>query len=347
MIDVSVIVPVYNCQKYLKNCVKSILEQKNINIEIVLINDGSTDESGRICEQLKEMNKNIVVIHQKNAGAGAARNAGIKVSKGKYIGFTDADDWIENDMYSIMFKDAESEQCDMVICRFYEHLDNGRCIKSWSAFEDKTVFNKDTIKHILIPLMVAPDVEKNYSHVIAVPMWAKLFNREFLLKNDIAFDEYKNGQDAIFSLLATSYAENIIYSDKCLYHYKSDRGATLSRKYSASRYIRQQKTQRRKIEIIKSKGLYTEELTDRFQQETRHHVFFMLRMIFSKYNKTTGKEKINEANKFLDSIELKKIFSNIKLRKLSFQQAVLYWLIKHKCINSLYALINVKYRGRI
>lgn len=120
---ISVIVPVYNVEKYLKRCVQSIIQQTYGELEIILVDDGSTDSSAELCEKLKSRDERIVVIHKKNGGLSSARNAGLDIAHGEYIGFVDSDDWIEPDMYESLLRSIEQMHADVAvtgICRIYE-----------------------------------------------------------------------------------------------------------------------------------------------------------------------------------------------------------------------------------
>ena len=111
---ISVIVPVYNVEKYLKKCVNSICNQTYENLEIILIDDGSTDNSGLICDELSCKDNRIVVIHQNNGGQATARNMGLSAAKGEFIGFVDSDDWIEPKLYETMLSIIQNH--DIAIC---------------------------------------------------------------------------------------------------------------------------------------------------------------------------------------------------------------------------------------
>lgn len=110
---ISIIVPVYNAEQYLVKCVSSIQSQTHKNIEIILVNDGSKDRSGALCDALKKEDKRITVYHTENKGQAAARNLGIKASKGIYLGFVDSDDYIKEDMYEKMLEEAEKHQAEI------------------------------------------------------------------------------------------------------------------------------------------------------------------------------------------------------------------------------------------
>lgn len=134
---ISVIVPVYNVEKYLKECIDSIINQTYSELEIILIDDGSTDNSGKICDEYAKNDKRIVVLHKKNGGLSEARNYGLKIAKGDCITFVDSDDIIHHNMYEIMIKEMEDTHADLVACKYtsdlqiFESLD----IKNLNLFE--------------------------------------------------------------------------------------------------------------------------------------------------------------------------------------------------------------------
>lgn len=123
MPEISVIVPVYNTEKYLDRCIRSIINQTFSDFELILVDDGSKDNSGFICDEWEKKDSRIKVIHQKNAGAGAARNAGLRVAKGEYIGFIDSDDWIEPQMYEVMYNAIEKYSADVGMCNISSRIE--------------------------------------------------------------------------------------------------------------------------------------------------------------------------------------------------------------------------------
>ena len=123
---ISVIVPVYNVELYLKRCVDSILEQTYKNLEIILVDDGSTDNSGVICNTYAQVDNRIKVIHKKNGGLSDARNKGLDIANGKYVSFIDSDDWIEKSMYLDCISSLERYKANIIICRRYRAYDDKR-----------------------------------------------------------------------------------------------------------------------------------------------------------------------------------------------------------------------------
>lgn len=135
MSKISIIVPVYNVERYLSKCVDSILNQTFTDFELILIDDGSTDNSGKICDEYSEKDERIKVIHKENEGLSSARNAGIDIAVGKCLGFVDSDDYIEKDMYEILYRDICQDGVDIAICGFYNQYKD-------KCYEDKYILEK-------------------------------------------------------------------------------------------------------------------------------------------------------------------------------------------------------------
>lgn len=192
-VKLSVIVPVYNAEQYLRRCVDSILDATIFlggeKSEIILIDDGSRDDSSRICNELAEKNREIKVFHISNQGVSKARNYGIENSRGKYIAFVDADDYIEKNMYKIMIAQMESDSTlDVGVCLWNFIDQNGKKVVnkeniSFSAYGKQT--GRDFLKHIY---------DDSYTNGIVVSPWNKIFKRECIVKHKMvgryAEDDY-------------------------------------------------------------------------------------------------------------------------------------------------------------
>lgn len=166
---ISVIIPVYNVEKYLEKCIDSVLAQTYKNIEIILVNDGSTDKSGAICDTYKSKKDNIIVIHQTNSGVSVARNNGLKKATGDYIAFVDPDDYILPEMYTLMVDALEKHQCDSVCSSYYLVGKTGKfsykCVSRLCSGIDSVEF------------MLREDF-------YTTAVWNKLFKKECLYKDN-------------------------------------------------------------------------------------------------------------------------------------------------------------------
>ena len=142
---ISIIVPIYNIAEYLPQCIESLLHQSFSDLEIILVDDGSTDGSFAICEHYRSQDRRIVVIHKKNGGLVSARKVGIKVARGQYIAYVDGDDWIEPDMYEQMYQKLIQENVDVVMCGRYE--DTGRTRKAVFHGIDEGRYEKKALRN--------------------------------------------------------------------------------------------------------------------------------------------------------------------------------------------------------
>ena len=138
MPKISIIVPVYNVEQYLAECIESIKDQSLTDIEIILVDDGSPDNSGAICDDYALKDDRIKVIHKKNGGLSSARNAGLEVAIGEYIGFVDSDDWVDGEMYEVLYKNAVENQAEIAACNIAKMGLDGQ-------FENFDIGNKDIL----------------------------------------------------------------------------------------------------------------------------------------------------------------------------------------------------------
>lgn len=203
---ISVIVPVYNVEKYLDNCIESIVNQKYKNLEIILVDDGSTDKSLEICNKWKKIDKRIKVYHQENAGVSCARNKGIELSKGDYISFIDSDDMIDTNLYE-SFREEYSKEIDIIRFRCQTHYGKYK-VNSMPMQEGEFLLkNKDTLKYDMFFL------KHSFGSVCF-----SIFSKKVISKT--RFDEkYKYGEDYLFYFNILQNCQSIYISNQILYHY--------------------------------------------------------------------------------------------------------------------------------
>ena len=204
-IKVSIIVPVYNNEKYVKKCITSLLSQTEIDIEIIIIDDGSTDDSFKVCEELSKIDNRIVLIHQENAGVSSARNKGIQVAKGDYIGFVDSDDWIDKEMYSMLYYKAINESADIVMCDAeIIYMDGRRKEDTFYTINDMDSLSKELAPNTLVE--------------IAGAVWRAIYRKKLIIENNVLFQEnIKFSEDRIFNLQCISKMNKLLYIKKGFY----------------------------------------------------------------------------------------------------------------------------------
>lgn len=201
---ISIIVPVYNVEKYLNKCVNSIINQTYKNIEIILVNDGSTDRSGHICDELSKLDHRIVVYHKENGGLSDARNYGVKRANGEYIGFVDSDDYVSNDMYQYLYEIIERENADVAECNFY--LVYQDAIRQYfKEYYYEVLDKQEYLKEYLL-------MNKVYGAVC----W-KLIKSEVAKKLEFPIGKFY--EDAFYHLELIKIAEKYVLSSKSKYYY--------------------------------------------------------------------------------------------------------------------------------
>lgn len=225
-LKVSIIVPIYNAEKYLDRCMQSIYAQTLTEYEIILVNDGSKDNSLALCKEYAKKDSRVCVIDKENGGAGSARNAGIEIAKGEYIAFPDADDWFEKEMYQDLYDLAKSGNFDIVFSgvNYYQQGKTGEMVYSRSASCEAVEFNtqKECRQRVmeLFPTTTIFDVP-----------WNKLYKRDLIHKNNVRFRDLRRCQDATFNLDVYHYVEKIAVMDKAYYNYMENTQADVWRKF--------------------------------------------------------------------------------------------------------------------
>ncbi len=201
MVDISIVVPIYNASKSLNKCIDSLINQTKKEIEIILINDGSTDDSEKIIKQYKD--ERIKYFKNKNQGIGKTRNFGIKKSIGKYIMFVDSDDYLDKNACKIMYEKAIKDKLDIVVCDYYNVLNK----KAKQKVEIES-FNNTSLKEnssLLLKINLAP--------------WNKIYSKKMITKNNITFEEKLKYEDAPFVAQALDKSKIIGKIDKALNYY--------------------------------------------------------------------------------------------------------------------------------
>ncbi|MGM7721169.1 glycosyltransferase [Metabacillus sp. Hm71] len=233
-VNVSVIIPVYNAEKYVAHCIESLLAQTLKECEFIFINDGSKDESLKIIERYRKLDHRIKIINQKNQGVSIARNRGLEIAAGEYIGFVDSDDYIKNNMYEVLYTSVKQDDCDAIISNL-EYEMNGNKFVTTYPFSNDTKLDKTYIEQQLLPYFL-----KNDNLNTAVN---KLYRREIINKNKIMFPEkVALGEDGLFNIRFFCYANSFKYINYSGYHYREVIG-------SATRNISKKDYFNRAIEV--------------------------------------------------------------------------------------------------
>ncbi len=216
---ISIIIPVYNVEECLRQCVDSVLAQTYKNLEIILIDDGSSDNSGKICDEYAAQDRRIKVIHQQNQGVPTARNVGLQVATGEYIGFVDSDDYIKPDMYQVLLEETLKNQADITMCGQFLLKPNG---EEPVKFPQKTAYIYPDNAAWLKDLMTYPFATQ--------VLWNKLFKKQSI--GNMVFNcQFRNSEDCQFLLDLLCKPLRVAYIPKPLYYYVV-RGDSITHRYS-------------------------------------------------------------------------------------------------------------------
>ena len=217
--DISVVIPVYNVEKYLKRCVDSVLRQENVTQEIILIDDGSTDTSGTICDNYVKRHTNIKCIHIDNSGPATAKNRGYDIATGDYIAFIDSDDEIKPNMFSKMLQSGYNHNADIICCNYIQLNEDGSFEHTKHTGKEYVLNQDEALKSILIK-------DKIFSQC-----WTKIYKRATIEANHIRNTEgLKTDEDFIYNIQAFACSKIVCIVDLPLYIY-SHRNTSLSKDY--------------------------------------------------------------------------------------------------------------------
>ncbi len=217
MDKVTVVIPVFNVDRFLSEAIESAINQTYKNIEIILVDDGSTDNSGKICEDYAKRDDRIIVIHKQNGGLSTARNAALDVYTGKYIMFLDSDDFLELDAVEKMHAEIVRKNADYVIGNYINATEEGQ---QW----ENPVFSLEKYKDFKLSI-------QDYKHsfyIMNSSVCNKIFNREFLEKLNIRFVEGLPAEDAIFTTYCFMHSENVYYTQSIVFNYRQRKGGSIS-----------------------------------------------------------------------------------------------------------------------
>lgn len=320
----SVIVPVYNVEDYLHKCIDSIINQTFTKLEIILVNDGSTDTSPQICDEYAIKDLRVKVIHQQNAGVSVARNSGLRAATGKYITFVDSDDWLEATMYEEMCKITTSEnESDVMMCDFktvkYDKEDE------ISANIRKGFYSKSQIIAEIYPTLL---VTEDFGRIPIVSACICLFKRTLLTKNEIVFDAtLKYSEDYLFMADVMVHANSFYYlKDHYFYNYLQYEESR-SKKFQADWWENLVHLNKKLEKILKNNQDY--DFTRQLKLQLLHSVLLVLNGIYHDQG-MNDKNKINAIRSLLQQKELKLVFLNLSLKQQKRTLKIILYFIKYK-----------------
>lgn len=313
---ISVIIPVYKVEPYIRQCLNSVVNQTYQNLEIIIVDDGSPDRCGAICDEYAQKDSRIQVIHKKNGGLSAARNDALKKVTGEWISFVDSDDWCELDLYEKAIAVAVKNQADIAMFSLFRNKDSKE--ERISAF-DREFVSED--REFLLNLQLSA-LNYRYTPYCSAQNWYqgfpwdKLFRASFILENGLHFAEnVQANEDVIFNICAFQYAQKVVFFDEALYHWR------INPESIGHKYTEQRVNVDREIyaEIGRIGDQYN--LPDKFYRAldvriVTNTIALGQRCLFHKKRKGSIIEKIRYATKVLHSEPFYSAYNDVDRRKL-------------------------------
>ena len=339
---ISVIVPVYNVEKYLEKCIDSIINQEYKNIEIILVNDGSTDKSIDICKKYKNIDDRIVLIDKKNAGVSSSRNLGISLAKGDFIAFIDPDDWIEKDMLFNMYKKCNQGNFDMCICNYVIEYENFYKKIDMKVPFSKKIFNdkSDIMKYIIASLISSETLNQDEGFMMG-SICRILVKSSIIKENNILFDEnITYSEDLLFLLKILLNTERLCIDDKTYYHYFQRENSAVN-SYRKTYYDDVMKVYN-KINEILSQEENTEDII--YQRMDNAYYRYSMASILNEFRnpyKFSYKEKIIMIKKVCYDKNIHRILNKLNLNGFSTKKKFIIYCIRKKYIFFIYIYYSI------
>lgn len=268
---VSIILPIYNVEKYLDRCMDSLLNQTLKDIEIIMVDDGSPDNCPQMCDEYAKKDNRVKVVHKKNAGLGFARNSGLDVAKGEYIAFVDSDDYVGLNMYKTLYDRAEADKCDAVFCGFRTELKQNKWVYSDEVDADKLWRGKDVQLFMLD--MIASGAGVKAERLYQMSVWHSIYKRSIIEDNHLRFVSEREvaSEDIPFQVDYLSKANTVAYIKEMYYSYCLN-GTSLTATLKPEKYARYK--QLRACLLTKSSDAeYVSRVNRLFIGYTRSHLY--------------------------------------------------------------------------
>lgn len=320
---ISIIVPVYNVEKYIERCIDSVINQTYKNLEIILVDDGSNDKSGIICDEYAKKDSRIKVIHKENSGVSNARNKGLDNATGQYIAFIDSDDWIEPDMYEYMMQKMIENNVDMVRCQLKKIYEDGRTAISYKVSNQiYTNMKEERIGMILEVL----------NGRILPCFSTMLVKKEIIDRLNLRFDsELIVGEDMLFVIELYSHINSIYWCKKVFYNYYiHDQSTSMQSEKNRIIALNYLKLYTKIKQLLVNKMLYNNQI----EESLCYYIFYYIYDRNSKYIVDTRDPTIIKV--FFNEAIYDDIINSINIKMLSKCGKIFYRLSKRKKYKSYY-----------
>lgn len=350
MLYFSLILPVYNVEKYVKRCVNSLLRQEYTDYEIILVDDGSTDSSGSICDKLADKNNNIFAYHKENGGLSDARNYGMDRAKGNYILFIDSDDWVDEKLLISLHNHLNKSNVDILKFGF-QKMQEGNYKNTFFSYFNIGVYDRRQIEETILPYTIGPKRLFCYEQNACKSVWSHVYSLNFLRENNIRFVSEREilNEDYLFNLHTLLYAKSLEVTHYILYYYDYREGS-LSKRYITNEFERKLKLHREYKLLLERNGLF-ERYETPYYSECVDGFYACISNECCCWNETS-KYAVQNIKKILNCKECEISLLKCKRSNMNLKGKVIYWLMRLKfaylmyILYKIYAISNIK-KGQV
>ncbi len=331
---ISIIVPVYKVEKYLRQCLESILTQTYQNLEIILVDDGSPDSSGKICDEYADKYENFRVVHKQNAGLGMARNTGLEYASGEYVTFVDSDDWIKKDLIEKLYNGLTEYQVDLCKCGFQRVNDAGKVISA--AGYQNELFRGSSARKELLPRMAGSSPSQHDS--VEMCVCGGLYKTGIIRDNQIRFPSEREliSEDFVFNIDYLQHADGACLIDSVGYQYRINQ-ASLTRSYRPDRFEATVRYYNEISEKLRHLG-YDSETLIRFTRMFFVGIRGCISQERGRVSHLPVSSRMNHVKMICDNETLKNAIKMYPVDELGFRQKIFLKLIQGKRARLLFLL---------
>lgn len=333
---VSIVVPAYNVEAYIENCLNSLLAQTLEDIEIIVVDDGSLDKSGEIAEAYARRDSRVTVIHQKNMGLGPARNTGMRAAKGQYVGFVDSDDWVAPQMYQDLYSEAREEDADIAVGGLCSISDGKIIAKRVHPLGGTTVSGAEGIMQTR---------NKLYGHAIddkevaAFPMSAciGIYRRSLLEEHGLAFINIMS-EDTVFNLSAYKCAKTITFLKSTDYFYRKENQNSITQTFSEKKILRFQEFLNELLAMARSED--SEDCVLRAKRTSIEYCRLYVGIVAR--SKMPMRDKISAVRAYAEKKEIRACWDGYPTGRLPIQQRIFHLMIVWRCYGAALLLTDLR-----
>lgn len=339
---ISIVVPVYNAEKYLEQCLDSLIQQSYINIEIICIDDGSKDYSSEVVEEYMRRDNRVKLIKQENTGVSGTRNKGINYTQGEYIMFVDSDDWIDLNTCESALNSIIKNDADIVMWSYVSEREGEKNYKN--IFPEETIFDVDMTRKVLHRRLVGILGEELAHPEMAdslCPVWGKLYKTNIIKNYDIQFvdlDEIGTYEDGLFNLEVFFYVKKVVYLKEHFYHYRRNNKNSITSKHNDNLYEQWQQLFNKMEKYIKEKQLssdYMDALYNRIALSILGLGLNILAEDARVLHKVKCIKRIVKQERYMDA------YKKLELKYFPLHWKVFYFCAKHGFSLGMYGMLYV------